>query len=180
MIPPEEPTLEALLRLYQQGDSEAARRLIERAAPVLFRSVRPFVADAVAAEEILQEAWLRIHSSRHTWRPDAPALPWLLAITRYTRLDHLRRAYRRREAPLDSLTQDPPAPESPAANEEFHVLLQALPDSQREVVLLLKGEGLSLEEVARATGNTIGAVKQKASRAYAKLRSILTQKGAPA
>ena len=61
-----------------------------------------------------------------------------------------------------------------AAEEEFERLLAELPESQREVVVLLKGEGLSLEEVARTTGSTIGSVKQKASRAYAKLRMILT------
>lgn len=168
--------LETLLLRYQQGDGEAARLLVKRTTPLLFRSVRPFVNEATVAEEVLQDAWLRIHSARHTWRSGEPALPWLLAITRYARLDHLRRHYRRRETGLDELTHDPPAPDK--ASDEMSTLLAVLPESQREVVLMLKGEGLSLEEVARATGSTVGAVKQKASRAYAKLRSIL-QKGAP-
>jgi RNA polymerase sigma-70 factor, ECF subfamily len=172
---PEYPNLEALLLRYQQGDMEAARDLIHRAAPLLFRSVRPFVKDNSAAEEILQDAWLKIHASRHTWRSDAPALPWLLAIVRYTRLDHLRRAYRRRETALEEATHHPAA--ASTGGEEFNQMLSELPESQREVVVLLKGEGLSLEEVARATGNTVGSVKQKASRAYAKLRGVLTRKG---
>jgi RNA polymerase sigma-70 factor (ECF subfamily) len=49
-------------------------------------------------------------------------------------------------------------------------LLKKLPASQQEAVLLLKFSGLSLEEVARATGTSIGAVKQKAHRAYVQLR----------
>lgn len=176
--PPNEQTpLELLLLRYQQGDADAARLLVSRTAAMLFRSVRPFVHDVAAAEEVLQEAWLRIHSSRHTWRSGEAALPWMLAVTRYTRLDHLRRHYRRRETGLDELTQHPAvAPQ--ATSDELGVMLAALPESQREVLLMLKGEGLSLEEVARATGSTVGAVKQKASRAYAKLRTIL-QKGAP-
>lgn len=166
---------DALLLRYQQGDGEAARLLVKKTAPLLFRSVRPFVPSAETAEEVLQEAWLRIHASRHTWRAGEPALPWLLAVVRYTRLDHLRKHYRRRETGWDAMVREPAAPE-PAQPGEFETLLQALPESQREVVLMLKGEGLSLEEVARATGSTIGSVKQKASRAYAKLRTIL-QKG---
>jgi RNA polymerase sigma-70 factor, ECF subfamily len=168
---------EGLLERYQQGDHEAANQLIARTAPLLFRSIRPFVRDAATAEEVLQETWLRIHSSRHTWRAGQPALPWLLAIARYTRIDHLRRHYRRRETSMEELQHDPPVA-AHEAKDELAVLLEALPESQREVVLMLKGEGLSLDEVARATGTTVGSVKQKASRAYAKLRTILQKGGA--
>jgi RNA polymerase sigma-70 factor, ECF subfamily len=52
-------------------------------------------------------------------------------------------------------------------------LLAALPESQREVLLLLKGCGMTLEEVARTTSSTVGAVKQKAHRAYQCLRAAL-------
>ena len=53
-----------------------------------------------------------------------------------------------------------------------------LPETQREVVRLLKVEGLSLEEVARITASTVGAVKQKAHRAYTRLRDVLTKEAA--
>jgi len=52
-------------------------------------------------------------------------------------------------------------------------LLKELPTAQRETILMLKGAGLTLEEVARASGSTIGAVKQRAHRAYEKLRKVL-------
>ena len=66
------------------------------------------------------------------------------------------------------------APVPPAASEhDFQKLIAELPDAQREVILLLKVSGLSLEEVARATGTTLGGVKQKAHRAYLKLRQLL-------
>ena len=54
-------------------------------------------------------------------------------------------------------------------------LLEELPPAQREVVLLLKVSGMSVEEVARATGSTMGAIKQKAHRAYATLRKRLME-----
>jgi RNA polymerase sigma-70 factor (ECF subfamily) len=55
-------------------------------------------------------------------------------------------------------------------------LLDRLPESQREVILLLKVSGMTLEEVARTTACSVGAIKQKAHRAYATLRELL-QKG---
>jgi RNA polymerase sigma-70 factor (ECF subfamily) len=56
-------------------------------------------------------------------------------------------------------------------------LLAPLPESQREVILMLKVAGMSLEEVARATSSTVGSVKQKAHRAYERLRERLTTMG---
>jgi RNA polymerase sigma-70 factor (ECF subfamily) len=52
-----------------------------------------------------------------------------------------------------------------------------LPESQQEVVKMLKVAGLSLEETARATGSTVGSVKQKAHRAYRRLRELLIARG---
>ena len=48
-----------------------------------------------------------------------------------------------------------------------------LPESQREVLTMLKVLGMTVEEVARITSSTAGAVKQKAHRAYEKLRGVL-------
>jgi RNA polymerase sigma-70 factor (ECF subfamily) len=61
---------------------------------------------------------------------------------------------------------------SPAEVPTFEALIADLPDSQREVLTMLKVNELSLEEIAQATSSTVGAVKMKASRAYAKLRAL--------
>jgi RNA polymerase sigma-70 factor (ECF subfamily) len=60
---------------------------------------------------------------------------------------------------------------------DLEALLAQLPESQREVVAMLKISGMSLEEVARATSSSVGSVKQKAHRAYEKLRELLTAVG---
>lgn len=57
--------------------------------------------------------------------------------------------------------------------QSFDAIVARLPESQREVVTMLKVTGMSLEEVARATASSVGAVKQKAHRAYESLRQIL-------
>ena len=56
-------------------------------------------------------------------------------------------------------------------SDELEALLAPLSSGEREVIEMLKVEGLSLEEVARATSSTVGSVKQKAHRAYKKLRT---------
>jgi RNA polymerase sigma-70 factor (ECF subfamily) len=58
---------------------------------------------------------------------------------------------------------------------DLEALLGELPESQREVITMLKVAGMSLEEVARATRSSVGSVKQKAHRAYEKLRGLLRQ-----
>jgi RNA polymerase sigma-70 factor (ECF subfamily) len=72
------------------------------------------------------------------------------------------------------------APATPPADADDAVLqlLATLPESQRDVIVMLKVTGMSLEDVARATGSTIGGVKQKAHRAYVKLRAHLTREKA--
>jgi len=64
-------------------------------------------------------------------------------------------------------------PIATAAAPDLQSILATLPESQREVIFMLKGAGMSLEEVARATSSTVGSVKQKAHRAYEKLREVL-------
>jgi RNA polymerase sigma-70 factor, ECF subfamily len=153
---------------YQQGAPEAVDELVERVSPALLHY---FSISGADAEDLLQECWLRIHRSRHTYRPLEPALPWIFAIARHTRLDAYRRK-RRREA-REILTRDPPeraAPDDRPRENRFAKLLEDLPESQREVLVMLKVSGMTLEEVARATSSTVGAIKQKAHRAYEKLR----------
>ncbi|MEZ5391565.1 MAG: sigma factor-like helix-turn-helix DNA-binding protein [Bryobacterales bacterium] len=70
------------------------------------------------------------------------------------------------------LTADPKSfARSVEANSDFRALMANLPERQREVVLLLKVRGLTLDETAQAMGSTIGAIKLTAHRAYKNLRA---------
>jgi RNA polymerase sigma-70 factor, ECF subfamily len=167
---------------YQSADRASLEELVRRLSPPLLRY---FAASGIGredAEDLLQDCWMRIHRARHTYRSSEPVLPWLYAIARHTKLDEYRRRRRRqaREVLVAAVPENLQRAESPALperpeNDEIGRLLAGLPGSQREVVLMLKVSGLSLEEVARATGSTIGAVKQKAHRAYQALRRTLAK-----
>lgn len=165
---------------YQQGHERETALLIQRISPELFRF---FLAQQITrneAHDLLQDTWLRIHRVRHTYRDGAPLLPWVFAIARRVRVDGFRKRSRinRNEFVPEQLPEVKQVEERNVGSvPDLSTLMAQLPEGQREVITLLKVNGLSLEEVSRAMGLTIGAVKQKASRAYATLREKLRQEG---
>jgi RNA polymerase sigma-70 factor (ECF subfamily) len=160
---------------YQQADPEAPAILVRSLSPALLRFFKSQVASREQADDLLQETWLRIHRVRQTYRPGEPVLPWVYAIARRVRVDGYRRT--RRVAAHETAMETLPEPRSRAESRnripQFETLIAPLPQAQREVVTMLKVGGLSLEEVACATSSTVGAVKQKAHRAYHRLRQLL-------
>jgi len=172
-----ESDLDILMARYQQGDYAAATALIQRLSPQLHRFFLVQFAGRGDADDLLQETWLRIHEVRHTYRTGEPVLPWFYAIARHIRVDHYRKALRtsaREQALGDVPEPEAAAPPASGGAADLQELLAPLPQSQREVIEMLKVAGMSLEEVARATSSTVGSVKQKAHRAYAKLRERLS------
>jgi RNA polymerase sigma-70 factor (ECF subfamily) len=175
------PDIEQLMKQYQQADPAAAAALVELLSPQLYRFFASQMGSRTDAEDMLQDVWLRIHRVRHTYRPGEPLLPWVYAIARRVRVD----SYRKRQRIASRETSAYALPELPA-NEEgtshlppFEELVASLPESQRVVLIMLKVNGLSIEEVARATSTTVGGVKQKAHRAYERLRKLLDQAPIP-
>ncbi len=169
--------LEMLMVRYQQGDFAAATLLIARISPHLQRFFLATSMSRVDADDLLQETWLRIHKVRHTYRPGEPALPWFYAIARHVRVDHYRKSIRALagEKEFEEMSKALSSTARPAG--ELEALLAPLPEGQREVIAMLKVEGMSLEEVARATSSSVGSVKQKAHRAYKKLRETIGAAG---
>lgn len=163
------------MKRYQNADPAALDDLVHRLSPPLLRYFSSSRFGQNDAEDMVQDCWMRIHRSRHTYRSSEPVMPWVYAIARHTRLDAYRK--RRRLAAREVLVASIPEtlhqnmPEAPQG--DFERLVAALPDSQRDVLFMLKVSGMSLEEIARATASTVGAVKQRASRAYSTLRRAL-------
>ena len=134
---------------YQQADLEAADELIRQVTPLLFRFLSNPGVPHSETEDILQDCWLRIHKSRHTYRATEPVLPWLFAVARHAGLDHYRRRSRRqsRELAVETLPERPEQtkPADPLAGEDLARCVDQLPASQKEVIFMLKVSGMSLE-----------------------------------
>lgn len=172
--------LEILMAGYQRGDLSAAANLIEHISPQLHRFFLAQSLSRTDADDLLQETWLRIHKVRHTYRPGEPALPWFYAIARHVRVDHYRKSIRTTAGArrLEEMSKDAAVVPSESDDADgLNALLAPLSDSQREVIEMLKVAGMTLEEVARATSSTVGSVKQRAHRAYKKLRETMSPRG---
>ena len=169
------PDLEQLMTRYQQADATAVRVLVERLAPQLYRFFASQTDSRSDAEEMVRAAWLLIHQSRHTYRRGEPVLPWLYAIARCVRPGNDRRWRRTasRETGVNPLYASPFHREETNNIRRFKELAGGLSAAQHEVLTLLKVNGLSFEDVARATSSTTEAVKQKARRGYERLRELL-------
>jgi RNA polymerase sigma-70 factor, ECF subfamily len=92
---------------------------------------------------------MRIHRSRHTYRPEDPLLPWVFAIARHTKLDAYRRTrFRLTKEQLVSTAPEPPQPGAAVPETKYPgvlTLLEKLPESQRELLLMLKVSGMTVE-----------------------------------
>ena len=128
-------------------------------------------------EDLVQEAVLAIHNSRHTYRPDQPLTAWVHTIARYKLVDLLR-ARSKRELLNDPLEEDLEVfatsdSEAAEARRDLATILQSLPERQRLALVMIKLEGASVAETARATGMSEASVKVGVHRSLKALSAKL-------
>ncbi len=89
-----------MMAAYQAGELDGFRRLYGSLAGDLRRYFRRAVGDAALAEDLVQEAFLQVHRSRHTYQPELPVRPWVFGVARHVhgrwRRESLRRVASRR------------------------------------------------------------------------------------
>ncbi len=162
------------------GESEALRILYDRHARPLTNFARRLLLDPAAAEEVLQETFLRVYRDRTAFRPVATFKTWVFTITRNLCLDILRSARRGVEFsgdPLPEVADPAPTPlEVMDRTEREGAVRRALAElrpGDREVLVLSRYHGLAYREIAAIVGGSEDAVKMRAHRALARLRKIL-------
>ena len=174
------PDLAQLMTRYQQAEPAALTDLVERLGPQLYRFFASQTHSGPDAEDMLQDAWHRIHRSRQTYRPGAPVLPWLYAIARCARVDNHRKGHvASRETGVDVSHMPPLQRDETSRLRRFEELAARLPAAQREVLTMLTVNRLNVEEVARATSSTAGAVRRRMHQAYERLRKLLEPSATP-
>jgi RNA polymerase sigma-70 factor (ECF subfamily) len=165
----------------RDGSVAAFQALYDRHHRALFTFLLRFLADRPAAEDLLQEAFLRVYLHGETYRPTAAFRTWLFTIARNLAVDELRRrggGLKIEGAGTVELAVDPEATPLQQAEardlvEQLQAAVERLPLSQREVLLLSRFVGLSHEEIARVTETSVGAVRVTLHRALSRLRDLL-------
>jgi RNA polymerase sigma-70 factor (ECF subfamily) len=167
---------------FRDGDLRAFDELFERWSGRLLRYLDRILRDTAAAEELVQEVFLRVHRARERYQPDARFSTWLYRIATNLALNELRRP--RRRDPHESVDDEAgpvlaaatPAPDDVAharrVGEDVEGALAELPERQRAALWLAAVDGLSYAEVAEALEVSEKAVKALVHRA----RSGLVQR----
>lgn len=169
---------ETLLDLYGQGDPAAARALTLRLTPRVLGYAARLLADRAEAEDVTQEAMLRLWKLAPDWRSgEAKVSTWLYRVVSNLCTDRLRRV---RGVDIDAVPE--PEDNQPAADERLQQAtrmaaldkaLATLPDRQREAVVLRHIEGLSNPEIAEILDISIEAVESLTARGKRALAAAL-------
>ncbi|MBP1805364.1 RNA polymerase sigma factor [Rubellimicrobium aerolatum] len=169
----------ALLVAYANGDPEAAREIMAALAPRVLAQALRMLADRAEAEDVTQDAFLRLWRIAPEWRQgEAKVSTWLHRVTANLCTDRLRR--RRRSVGLDEVAEpEDPAP-SVAARMQGEARLRALsdalaqlPERQAQAVSLRHLEGLSNPEIAAVMEIGVEAVESLTARGKRALAALL-------
>jgi len=178
-------TDEELMQRYRDGDARAFEILYARHKGPVYRYILRQCGVAAQAEELFQDVWMNLIRARRRYQPRARFTTWLYTLAHHRVIDHYRRQAAGVPISYDDDPDDTPLIERVADSEvrqpdnEFErrrqaqqllALLAQLPEAQREAFLLREEGGLSLEEIAEATGVTMETAKSRLRYALARLR----------
>jgi len=174
------PTDEQLLQEYLNGKAASFELLLRRHAPELHHFVARFTGDSIVAEDVVQEAFLQVHSSAGAFDPTRRFKPWLFTIAANKARDYLRKLSRRREVPfdafignenetgqrfLDLLSGGDVLPHEDLLLEEKHTfvrnIVEQIPTRFSEVLILAYYHRFSYKEIAQIVGIPLGTVKSR-------------------
>lgn len=169
----------ALMVLFANGDAQAARLLSERLLPRAFRHAARVLGNRSDAEDVAQDAMLRLWRAAKDWKTDGAAKPstWLHKVVANLCVDRLRKSGR--SAPLgdDDYADDAPGAEAQMQDkgrmEALDAALATLPERQRQAVVLRHIEGLSNPEIADALDIGVEAVESLTARGKRALKEAL-------
>ena len=164
-----------LMRQVRGGRTGALATLFERHHGRLYRYCLRMTGNRQASEDLVQDVFMRMLKYKATFKDDSTFVPWMFGIARNACVAHLRRAPTNHVSE-DALDRSPPEAmidHDPVADQQSELVRRALltlPVERREVLVLSRYEFKTYEEIARALGCSVGAVKVRAHRAMKQLR----------
>ena len=186
------PTDEVLFEKHRRGDLNAFRTLIERHQNDLLRFLFRLVGDQAGAEDVFQESFLQAHLAAHTFDMERRFRPWLYTIAANKARDHLRKKGRRKtldlSAPIDGGSSSDSGDGSSGSfmdlmevhvhppdagldraetSEQVQSVLDSMPYTLREILLLAYFQRLSYVQIADELGIPLGTVKSRLHSAVA-------------
>lgn len=172
-----------LVQASARGDQDAFQRLVERYRRLVLRVAFRSMGDMSLAEDVAQEAFLKVFKGLPRYRPEKPFVHWLHRVVANAVTDELRR--KRPIESLDEMVQLPAADEEgPQDVADHHAVQQAvreaiaaLPPRYRDIIVLQVFHELTYEEIARRLGLPLGTVMWRLNMAKRLLRKQLGEQG---
>lgn len=169
--------LSSLIEATASGDRKAFRTLYDKTAPLLFATCIRLMRDRDAAQDVLQEAMVRIWSKAHLFDASkGNALAWMTVVTRNCALSRIAAA----PPPSASLDEagvfaaiEASSSEDPSTAADLRRCLEKLSDRYKTCVTLIYLHGLSYEELATHMGAPLGSVKSWVHRAIRELAACM-------
>lgn len=182
---------------FKAGDARAFEVLVKRHRAPVFNFILRFTGHRARAEDLLQEAWLKVVRSASEYQPKARFTTWVYTIARNLCVDSARKESYRQTESLDApvaaadsgegralgevLPDGGGSPERGAYNTRLRPLLEkalmSLPEEQREVFILREYSGVAFKEIAAVTGTSENTVKSRMRYALEGLRKRLEEFG---
>lgn len=176
----EAPTDEHLVEEFLRGDAASFELLVRRHTPELYQFALRLTRSSMAAEDVVQETFLKVYTSADSFDPKRRFKPWLFTVAANKARDQLRRRSRRREVPfdaqinndqnakqryLDLLMGDSAAPDEDLLVDEKRRLVRAvveeMPDKLAEVLVLAYYHRFPYKEIGEILGIPLGTVKSR-------------------
>lgn len=169
------------MKAVRSGDLAKLGILFERYHLPLFDFLARVTGDRTAAEDLVQDIFVRILRYRASFRDEGSFETWLYRIARNARADYFRQ--RTTLDPLDEAAHQQPAPgpgparrlEADRERSRLRRALMLLREDKRELLVLARYQDMRYEQIAEILGVEIGTVKVRVHRAVRELREIFLQ-----
>lgn len=180
------PTDELLLQDYLSGHQASFELLVRRHSRELFQFVQRFIGNSVAAEDIVQETFLKVHTSGASFEVGRRFKPWLYTIAANKARDFIRQRDRKREVGIDAdiaegeenhrrflhlFSDESAVPDVEMERDEHRRLVKSivenLPAKLSELLILAYYHRFSYRDIAEITGIPLGTVKSRLHLAIA-------------
>jgi RNA polymerase sigma-70 factor (ECF subfamily) len=175
-----------LLERYRRGEEAAFREIVSRYKHSLYAFLRRFVNQQDIVEDVFQETFLQLYTSRESFDTERPLRPWLFTIAANKAKDALRKIQRQATMSLGTmadagdvsqdevvniLTSYETTPEEEVSKDEtatrVRQIITDMPDNLREILLLAYFEQFSYKHMAQILSIPIGTVKSRLHTAVA-------------
>jgi RNA polymerase sigma factor (sigma-70 family) len=174
-----EATDEQLMQRYAKGEAKAFDELYTRHRGPLYRYFIRQVNNPATANDLYQGAWEKIIQGRQKYRPTAPFTAWMYSLAHNHLVDYYRRLRPGDPLGTDDLSDNQPGPVQGVIegeqNDQLRSGINALPEEQKNTLLLKLETGLKMEDIARVTGVSRETVKSRLRYAVNKLKRSLVE-----